>query len=258
VRNSKSIPKTKVTIVTRKPFDISKRQLELFDTDELENMLAAFNYAEGNNFYILDYYRKKIFVGSPSALILGGFEKQVLDDEGFCFFERVLPDREWKWLNRVNHKMYQFFFSCPEPDRKHLAFSCDFKISTVKGKQIILRHTIVPYKLCKNGNLWLGLCHVSLSPHHESGHPTILNRKTGERYDLIHTKFVKTQHQILTDEELMILEWMVKGLSDKLICERLNFMPMTNFKRRKRILYDKLNAGTAAEAIHNAHLGGMI
>ncbi|MDR2908092.1 MAG: LuxR C-terminal-related transcriptional regulator [Bacteroidales bacterium] len=63
---------------------------------------------------------------------------------------------------------------------------------------------------------------------------------------------------MLTDEELMVLEWMIKGLSDKQICEHLNNMPITNFNRKKRTLYDKLQAGTAAEAIYKAHRWGVI
>ncbi len=247
----------KVSIVTRKPFDISERQLQMLSIKELENMLTSFSYADGSNFYFLDYYRKKIIVGSPSAMILCGFEKQVMDDDGFNFFERILSNKEWKWMNRVNAKMYYCFFSYAEEDRKHLAFVYDLAVKSLKGHRAILRHTIVPFKLCKNGNLWLGLCHVSSSPYQESGHPTIFNRRTGERYDYIDSNFVKTHQPIVTDEELMILEWMIKGLSDKEICERLNHMPITNFKRRKRILYGKLNANNAAEAIHQAHLLGI-
>jgi DNA-binding NarL/FixJ family response regulator len=56
----------------------------------------------------------------------------------------------------------------------------------------------------------------------------------------------------------MVLEWMIKGLSDKQICEHLNNMPITNFNRKKRTLYDKLQAGTAAEAIYKAHRWGVI
>ena len=247
----------KVSIVTRQPFKISSRQKQAFSEEELENTLAAFNYACGN-FYMLDYYRKKIIVDSPTSPILCGFPKSQADKEGFDFFQQTLSDEEWKWLSRVNIKCYQIFFKHSELDRKNLVFSYDLTMTTVKKKKIVLHHKLVPYKLCRNGNLWLGLCHVSLSPHQESGHPTIFNRKTGERYDFIDDKFVKTLNFCLTGEELMILEWMIKGLSDKLICERLDNMPITNFKRRKRILYNKLEASTSAEAIHKAHLMGVI
>jgi DNA-binding NarL/FixJ family response regulator len=91
---------------------------------------------------------------------------------------------------------------------------------------------------------------------------SIFNHRTGEQFDFINDEFVKAPNLSLTDEELMILEWMIKGLSDKLICERLGDgdkpMPTTNFKRRKRILYDKLEASTSAEAIYKAKMMGVI
>ncbi|MDR2908091.1 MAG: hypothetical protein LBU91_08910 [Bacteroidales bacterium] len=164
----------KVSVVTRKDFNLSPRQLLISSRKELENILTSFNHTEGNNsYYFLDYYRQEIVVSSLSAPILGGFSKALADQEGFDFFERILSNKEWNWMSRVNVKMYEFFFSCPEADRKHLAFAYDLKITTIKGKQIILSHIIVPYKLCKNGNLWLGLCQVSVSPNHKSGCPTI-------------------------------------------------------------------------------------
>ena len=252
----------RISVVTHKEFKISDRQLRAFCKEELENMLASFNYAEGNNYYILDYFNKKVIVESPTSPILCGFPKEYVDEENFGFFQRTLSDDEWKWLSEINVKCYQFFFLCSESDRKNLVFSYDLTMKTPKDKKVVLHHKIVPYKLCKNGNLWLGLCHVSLSPNRERGRVSIFNRKTGERYNLIENRFEKVLCSSLNSEELMILEWMIKGLSDKLICDRLGDgdkpMPSTNFKLRKRTLYKKLEASTSAEAIYKAKMMGII
>ncbi|MDR2907604.1 MAG: LuxR C-terminal-related transcriptional regulator, partial [Bacteroidales bacterium] len=160
-------------------------------------------------------------------------------------------------MNHVNEKMYQFFFSCSKSDRKNLVLSYDFKMVTLKDRQVILSHTIVPYKLCKNSNLWIALCHVSLSPNQEAMHPTLHNRKTGKQYNLINNDFVEVDSTILSSDERMILEWMIKGLSDIAIGERLN-IPSTSFKRKKRIMYDKLGANSSSEATYKAHLRGII
>jgi hypothetical protein len=191
-------------------------------------------------------------------LVLCGHPKDLAEDKGFGFFEHVLSSKEWKWLLRANEMAYNFFFNYPKHKRKDLIFSFDLEMATLKEKKQVFHHKIVPYKLCKNGNLWLGLCHISPSVEKKSGRSNIIDSHTGERYDFINDRFIKADTLVLIEDEIMILQWMIKGLSDKVISERLNHMPISNFKRRKRIMYDKLSAGTSAEAIYKAKMLGVI
>jgi DNA-binding CsgD family transcriptional regulator len=131
-------------------------------------------------------------------------------------------------------------------------------VLTAKGKELILHHHTVPYKLCQNGNMWLGLCHVWASPEKKSGGSLIIDRKTGEQYNFIDNKFVKSDTHILTQEEVMILNWMVQELSDERMSELLKDSSVHNFKHKKRALLKKLGATTSVGDIHKAHLMGII
>jgi len=248
----------KVTVVTKQAFKVSAWSLKNYNETELENTLRAFNSAGGGNFYFLDYYRKKAIVDSSSALILCGHSKNLADKQGFDFFQYVLSDNEWNWLNRVNEKCYEFFFNYPKNRHKDLSISYDLKLITTKGKEIMLRHNIVPYKLCQNGNVWLGLCHVWASPEKKSGNAFIFDRKTGEQYDFTDDNFVNLGTHVLTQEERTILKLMVQELSDEEIGQLLEISSVANLKRKKRDLYAKLDVGTSASAVHKAHLLGII
>ena len=224
----------------------------------LEEMLSSFNHTGKSNFYFLDYFRKRIIVDSPLSLILAGYPKTQAEKLGFDFFEHVLSDSEWAWLDNLNKMSYDFFFHYPKNRRKDLLFSYDLTVLTAKNKSVILHHNISPYKLCKNGNMWLGLCHVWVSPSQKKTVPFVVDRKTGEQYEFVDNKFTKISTRAFTEEDLMILGWMVKDLTDGQMSEHLKASSVANFKRKKRVLFDKLGAGTSASAIHKAHLLGII
>jgi len=248
----------RVTIITPQMWKISAWSLRYYNETELNNTLKAINSAGGGNFYFLDYYRKKIIVESPSSLILCGYSKAEVDKMGFDFFQHILTDEEWSWLDRVNLACYKFFFNYSKERRQDILFSYDLTARTAKGKDLVLRHNVVPYKLCKNGNLWLSLCHAWASPKSRSGEPYILDRKTGERYDFIDDTFVKSQTLLLTQDEIAILSLMVQELSDEKMCELLEISSVANFKYKKRMLFQKLDVSTSVGAVHKAHLMGVI
>jgi len=248
----------KVTIVKKQSWRIPDWYLRTHSEKGLEEVLSSFNHTGKSNFYFLDYFRKKIIVDSPLSLILAGHSKAEVNELGFGFFEHILSDSEWVWLNRVNIECYNFLFNYPANRRKDLLFSYDLAVLTAKDNNIILHHNISPYKLCKNGNLWLGLCHVWVSSSQRKSCPLIIDRKTGEQYEFVDNKFTKISTRTFTEEDLIILGWMVKDLTDEQMSEQLKASSVANFKRKKRALFDKLGAGTSASAIHKAHLLGII
>ena len=251
--------KISVTVVTEKEgFKVSDWNLKHYSMQRLQGMLSAFNQTGGSNFYLLDYYRKKIIVDSPASLILCGHSKDFANKKGFGFFQYILSEHEWIWLSRMNKEAYKFLFNYPEDKRKNFVVSYDLKLSTKKGKELLLHHRVTPYKLCGNGNIWLGLCHAWASSENKSGQPYIINQKTGERYDFIKNKFVKSNTISLTEEELMILRLLVQELSEEDVKEQLKISSVANLKYKKRELFQKLGAKTSASAIHKAHLLGII
>jgi len=244
--------------VTKNEWEIPKNKLKIFNSEEIEDILRTANLACSGEFYMTDYFREKIFVCSPSAMILCGHPKEQMDKEGFGFYYHILKKDEWAWIMRMNVAAFEFAFSLPESQRKECVVSYDLTVQTINGNEIILHHKAVPYKLCNNGNLWLALCHITMSSAKQMrGMAHITNMVTGERYDLIEDKFVLSKAEVLSNEETQILEWMIKDMSPEQICGLMS-ISISNFKRRRQTIYTKLGASTPAAAIHKAHLMGII
>lgn len=246
-----------VTVITPQPWSISESFLKIFNETYLENTLSVFNQVGSSNFYLMDYFNKKIIVDSPSSLILCGHPKEIIEKEGFDFLKRIVVKKEAKRINLIDEKVYNFFFSYPKDELGNLVLSYNFTALTAKNKKMVLHYNVKPYKLCKNGNVWLSLCHVWASAGDKLEIPTITNKKTGEQYRFINNKFTLIEAKSITNEEIIILEWLIKDLPDKQMSELFK-IPLHNFKRKKRALFQKLEVGTSAGAIHKAHLMGLI
>ncbi|MCL2412549.1 MAG: helix-turn-helix transcriptional regulator [Bacteroidales bacterium] len=245
-------------IITQKPWAISDRKINVFCTKNLEKKLSLFNLACSGEYYIVDWFFQKFIVGSPNAMILCGHPKNVLEKDGFSFFNRILKKNEHYWLNQINTAAYDIFFRYPISQRTKFIAIYDMVVTTTIGEELILHHKIVPYELCKNGNLWLMLCHVTVSSSKNKKYTaSFTNTETGNRYTFIKNKFVSCDSPSVTEEDMYILKQMIKGLPDKQICLLLN-ISLSSFKSKKRCFFEKLDVRTSASAVHKAHLLGLI
>ena len=244
--------------ITKRQWNISKKDLNAFSYPKLEEVLSSFNRACSGHFYMVDYYQKKIIVDSQNALILCGHPKALADEKGFAFFGKILKQEEAGWIMRMNVAAYKVLFNQPINQRTKSIVSYDLTF-IMEGKEVVLHHKVTPYKLCKNGNVWLGLCYVSASSLRATkGDSVIFNSETGERYSFINNEFVLLDKAIITPEDIRMLRFLVTGLSDKEIGLALGGFNNSTFKYKKRRLFEKLDVTNSAGAVHKAHLLGII
>jgi len=246
-----------IPVILRQPWNISERSLNAFCENELESVLRAFDRAGSGNFYIVDFFRRKVIVPSPSALILCGFPKEQIEEKRLAFYQVITREEDHEWIINIFEKSFEFMFLFSEERRTDLVFAYDIKGVTPKNEERVLHHHIVPWKLCKNGNLWLVLAHAWHSDAKESGSPVAYDKKTGEQYHFIDNKFIKVEKPSLDKEDLMILKWMIASMPDKEMSELLA-MPLSSFKRKKRLLFQKIGGNTSANVVYKAHLFGFI
>jgi len=243
---------------------ISKKQLENYSLERIEKRLQSFNHLLNGQFYMVDYFRKKIIVSSSYAPILCGYPKELVEEEGFDFFKRILKEEELEWIIQMNLAAFRFCFQLPiEKRKKHVVFY-DSTVEMKDNKSFVLHHKVTPYKLCKNGNVWLGLCFAMLSTSERmENRASITDRETGKKYDFVNSNFIPSSANQVTLEEIQMLKWMVKGLQDKHMCSLLSSeidneknLSLNTFNARKRRLFEKLGVNNSASAIHKAHLMG--
>ena len=135
--------------------------------------------------------------------------------------------------------------------------SYDFAVQTVTDGNLILQHKGIPFLLCNNGNLWLSLCSVTTSAEKQSGNATVTNTETGEQYVFTGEHYVLSDKLAVVQDELLILELLCKDLSTEQIVARLNISE-SSYRRKKQLLFDKLNVKNTHGAIYKAGLMGII
>lgn len=248
----------KLKFIIKKPWSISESQKKLFNKQDIEQLLNSINPIGGGNFFLIDFYHGQIITGSSSHLALTGHAKDSLKALSFDNYAALLPKKESEWLNELSTARGNFLYNYPPDERTCLVFHYSISVQTAQNTLIDVHHKFLPYQFDKNGNLWLGLCFVSLSLIKKTANIShAVNTKTGRRYDLINGEYQATQAGNILLEDLNILRYMANEYTSEQICELLGISDST-FKRKKRALFKKLGVCTAVGAIHKAHLTGLI
>jgi len=242
---------------TESRWKISAQQEKTFNEESILNLLSSLKRVAGEKFYVMDHYKRKIIVSSSSSSILCGHPKELLETEGFSFFERILHPEELAWLLDANKASYSIFFYTPLSHRKKLTFSYELTFITADGEECILYHKITPYQLCSNGNLWLSFCSVTESRQKKSKHAILTNHQNGDKYKFVNGEYEKKAPIVLTKEEQKIVRWLAKGFTVEYMASELN-ISCDSVKKKRRKLYEKTDTESPSEIIHWAHTEGVI
>jgi len=241
-----------------KPFDISKEMKKKYTENELRDMIGLFRQLTKGEFYIMDYAKQKLISENLPTPISIGYSRELVQKEGLNFYRQILSGKELDWLRQMNKSAHNVLLSHPENQRKKIEFYYSLNATTIHKREVVLYHKLVPYQLCLNGNMWLGLCIVSLSPFQDiHSKAVIINTETNKKYDFDGEKFFLSKDTILTEEERNILEWMINDFSAKEMCNLLK-TSRTHFFRKTQRLYKKLNAKSPASAIYKAQALGFV
>ena len=177
-----------------------------------------------------------------------------------CLFSKFHPDdeRERQALELSYLRMMQ---TVPIEERQHYNTSCIIRIQNTAGewRQVYYR---VHYRAShRNGSVWLAVCFYSPASVGTHSSPSavaksfisaaILNNQTGE----IIPQEKKTLH--LTKREKQILALISEGLLSKQIADRLCISEHTVNRHRQNII-ERLGVSNTAQALHAAHLIGLI
>jgi len=248
----------KLKTTNYKQFNISKKKEKKFNENELRNMISLFRQLTKGEFYIMDYDKQKLILEDLPTPISIGYSRELVQKEGLNFYRLILDEKELGWLRQMNKSAHDILQSYPENQRKKIEFYYNLNTLTNHKREVVLYHKLVPYQLCLNGNMWLGLCVTSLSPFQSIyGKAVIVNTVTNKKYDFDGKTFVPSKSTILTEEDLNILEWMINDFPAKEMCNLLG-ISRTHFFRRVQQLYKKLDAKSPASAIYKAQAMGFI
>jgi len=241
-------------------YKLSKRQLDFFNKERLENLLTRLNQICGSRFYFLDYIQGRLIVDTSGLPFepLGGYCKEFIEEKGFGFLDIVFDDPvEQQLRGEYDIAAHEIFINTPIEYRTDLVLSYDLTIKRIDGRKMVLNHQVIPFLLDEKGNLWLNLAYVIISDQKKFGNPKLSIKSIDAHYEYIDGKFVKRNVIVLTDEEKEILTYMIKGYTGDFTASEMGMSP-SSLRRRKFQLYQKVGVNTPSELIHWAHLNGII
>jgi DNA-binding CsgD family transcriptional regulator len=210
------------------------------------------------SFFVINYHTNKIILGNIETPLFSGHNPNLIEEEGLDFYKRILKPEEYEWMEQLGKAATEVFHQTPLTERPNLVLSYEVVGKQEDGREIILQHTITPYKLDENGNLWLSLCRVHPTPRLSTIEKAfITNHDTGEQLDYIDGQFRESTSKLLTSDEIQILIYKAEGLQEKEIAKVMKISP-SGIKRKKQDLFNKLRVANAAAAVFKATQMGII
>ncbi len=218
-------------------------------------LLNKLNIVEQSSISIFDLYKKKhLYLSSGFESVLG-FDIVKAEEEGNEYFNsRVHPDDFIKSLQVGSYFMH-FGINLPQNEKKNFKLINEYRIRARDNKYIRVIEQFQALELDRQGNAWLALCILDISPDQDISKPMkskMLNFKTGELYsfppDLSKIKLANREHQILG----MISDGMIsKEIADKL------FISVHTVNTHRQRIIEKMEAKNIYEAIKLARDYGL-
>lgn len=204
---------------------------------------------------VFDMFRREHVFTSYNFAELFGYDMALVEEQDSAYFDaRVHPD-DLLTLTRNGITLMRLFLGMPVRERPHFKLVNEYRIRNAEDKyiRVIEQHQVL--ELAPNGNLWLTLGIIDLSPNqepYEGVKSQLLNYKTGKIHPFTGT--AETENP-LTKREKQVLQLVREGLLSKEISERLSISVHTVNTHRQRIL-QKLGADNSVEAAaYAARLG---
>ena len=222
-------------------------------------MADALSRSTNHSLYLIDYNRRDFLYVSPNPLFLCGRMPEEVRRLGYAFYFEVVPPEELQTLLDINEAGFRFYYAQPVEKRTDFIIEYDFHIRTTDRHTHLVHHKLTPVLLSPQGDIWLALCVVSLSPTPQAGDVLITDKASGDRhvYSFTARRWRKQPPLILNERERDILQLSVKGLSNAEIGAAL-FIDANTVKYHKKNVFEKLQAENITEAVGIAANLGLI
>jgi len=211
---------------------------------------------------VFDLFRKKHVFTSYNFENLFGYDLKEVENAGTEYFNsRVHPD-DFIVLSQNGIELMKFVYQLPKESRTAYKLINEYRILNGEEKyiRVIEQHQVL--ELDVNGNIWLALSVVDVSPNQEvfsEIKSQLLNYKTGKIVTLIQDDATKENVLVndLTKREKEILQMVKEGFLSKEISDKLSISIHTVNTHRQRIL-EKLNVDNSMEAVGYASKLGLL
>ena len=215
--------------------EVGNSAVTVFDLSRFTHVFASYNFAS-------------LFGYDMDEVTTGGNE---------YFNSRVHPDDHVDLL-RTGIRLFRFFFSIPKADRPNYKAINEYRILNQSNEYVRVIEQHQSLELDKNGNVWLSLGVIDVSPNQQQDSGVIsriVNFKTGE---IVSPNTGSSEQATnLTKREKEVLSLIRDGKLSKEISNDLSISVHTVNTHRQRIL-KKLQANNSMEAVRYADDLGLL
>lgn len=198
---------------------------------------------------VLDVYKKQhVFYSSNFGAILG-YSQQEVEAYGDYFMNAKIHPDDFLGITKNGLTGFKLFFEMSENEKLNHKLINEFRMLNAENQYVRVIEQHQALELDKQGNLWLALSILDISPNqnsNESLKSQVLNFRTGKFISLTdNNSEIATS---LTQREIEILKLVKDGLLSKEISDRLSISIHTVNTHRQRVL-EKLGVNNSMEAV---------
>lgn len=224
-------------------YQIADRHLEL---------IKQFDSINTGALSVFDLNKKEHIYFSPKFSTIFGWDMARLAKEGVEYSDSLIHPEDLLFLMEAGCYFASIGFSISTERRANIKMYVDYrmKIRNDEYFRVVEQHSILESD--KNGNVWLSLSTLDLSPYNDIDTPLtsrMIDVNTGQLYEFPTQDLGKKN--ILTMREKEILELISKGLISKQIADKLYISVNTVNTHRQRII-EKLDVSNTFEAVRFA------
>lgn len=242
--------------------------LQKFNEDDLDysildyhiKLLNTVNEWSKSLISIFDINKKEhIYLSSQFENVLGWNLIEAKEQGNDYFNSRTHPE-DMFLLTKSGIYFMNFAFNTPIEERKNFKLLSDYRVKDGSGKYVRVVEQRMLLESDKNGNMWLALGILDISPDNDVTSLTrnrMLNIKTGDLFVFPPKIESKKDTPKLSDREKEILKHIAGGLISKEIADKLFISVNTVNTHRQRIL-EKLNVSNTYEAVKYAGNLGIL
>jgi len=238
-------------VISQQVFDVAQLDYTVFDKQIpfLDQMAAIKN----SGISVFDFYKKEHIYHSNNMHNLFGYDLDKIEEIGTEYYDSRIHPEDFLSLLKNGLALIKYYFQLPSSERKNFKLQNEYRILNAEDKYIKVIEQQQVLELDTQGNLWLALSVLDISPNQEiiNGITSqLVNVKTGETKQLELAK-KPTDTIELSKREKQILSYVKEGLLSKEISNNLSISVHTVNTHRQNIL-KKLGANNSFEAVEYA------
>ncbi len=203
--------------------------------------------------YVIDYETMAFDYVSANPLFLSGHTEAEVQQMGYDFYFRNVPEKDLELLALLNDAGFDFFENVPLEERKMYSITYDFHLRNASDKEVLINHKLTPLFLNTAGRMWKAVCIVSISPHKNAGNVVIHKQGSDELWtlDTRTRRWRKSSKPKLSERETEVLRLYAQGMTINQIADKLHVVPDT-VKYYRRKIFENFEVTTIVEALSYA------